>query len=182
MSPIETQDMAPAIPGGILSEDTTPASDNDNTRLVPVAESIRYRKRAQSAEKKIEELTEQLAQSKAQASELSVQLSDIQTEQKLTRQLAAAGVVDLETAVLIARARLQDKDDADVTDVIEQLKKEKQFLFTVGCPGPTPTKTAGARDRVTNSQTLLERAAKKAATTGSRTDLHEYLKLRRNFI
>jgi hypothetical protein len=84
--------------------------------------------------------------------------------------------------VLIARARLQDKDDADVTGVIEQLKKEKQFLFAGSSPSAAPTKTAGARDRVTNSQTLLERAAKKAATTGNRTDLHEYLKLRRNFI
>ena len=49
MSPIETQD--------ISSEDTVPASNDDNTKLVPVAESIRYRKRAQSAEKKIEELS-----------------------------------------------------------------------------------------------------------------------------
>lgn len=174
MSPIETQD--------ILSEDITPASDNDNARLVPVTESIRYRKRAQSAEKKIESLTEQLAQAKSQTADLSEQLSDIQTEQKLMRQLAAAGAVDLETAVLIARARMQDKEDADVTGVIEQLKKEKQFLFAAGSPGAAPTKTAGARDRVTNNQTLLERAAKKAATTGNRTDLHEYLKLRRNFI
>jgi len=174
MSPIETQD--------ILSEDITPASDNDNTRLVPVAESIRYRKRAQSAEKKIESLTEQLAQANSQTAELSEQLSDIQTEQKLMRQLAAAGAVDLETVVLIARARMQDKDDADVTGVIEQLKKETQYLIVGSSPGAAPTKTAGARDRVTNNQTLLERAAKKAATTGNRTDLHEYLKLRRNFI
>jgi glutamate mutase epsilon subunit len=174
MSPIETQD--------ILSEDTTPASDNDSTKLVPVAESIRYRKRAQSAEKKIEELTEQLSQAKAKTTELSEQLSDVQTEQKLMRQLAAAGAVDLETTVLIARARLQDKEEADVTGVIEQLKKEKQFLFNAGSPGASPMKTAGARDRVTNNQTLLEKAAKKAAATGSRTDLHEYLKLRRNFL
>jgi uncharacterized protein YhaN len=174
MSPIETQDL--------LSEDTTPTSDNDSTKLVPVAESIRYRKRAQSAEKKIESLTEQLAQAKAQTAELSGRLSDIQTEQKLMRQLASAGAVDLETTMLIARARMQDQEDADVTDVIDQLKKEKQFLFTASNPGLAPTKTAGARDRVTNSQTLLERAAKKAATTGSRTDLHEYLKLRRNFL
>lgn len=174
MSPIETQD--------ILSEDITPASDIDNARLVPVAESIRYRKRAQSAEKKIEALTEQLAQANSQTAELSEQLSDIQTEQELTRQLAAAGAVDLETAVLIARARMQDKDNADVTGVIEQLKKEKQYLFAGSSQSAAPTKTAGARDRVTNNQTLLERAAKKAATTGNRTDLHEYLKLRRNFI
>ena len=55
---IETQD--------VLSEDIMGTSDNDNMKLVPVAESIRYRKRAQGAEKKIEALTEQLAEAKAQ--------------------------------------------------------------------------------------------------------------------
>ena len=174
MSPIETQD--------ILSEDITPAGDNDSMKLVPVTESIRYRKRAQSAEKKIEALTEQLAQAKSQTSQMSDQLSDIQTEQKLMRQLAAAGAIDLETAVLIAKTRMQDQSEADVTGVIEQLKKEKQYLFGGTGGAVTAKKTAGARDRVTNNQTILERAAKKAATTGNRTDLHEYLKLRRNFL
>ena len=174
MSPIETQDS--------LSEDITPAGDNDGMKLVPVAESIRYRKRAQSAEKKIEALTKQLAQANAQTAQMSEQLSDIQTEQGLMRQLAAAGVVDLETAVLIAKARMQDQSEADVTSVIEQLKKEKQYLFGETGGAVTAKKTAGARDRVTNNQTILERAAKKAATTGNRADLHEYLKLRRNFL
>ena len=58
MSPIETQE--------VLSEDITGASDNDNMKLVPVTESIRYRKRAQSAEKKVEALMEQLAEAKSQ--------------------------------------------------------------------------------------------------------------------
>jgi uncharacterized protein YfcZ (UPF0381/DUF406 family) len=174
MSPIETQE--------VLSEDITGVSDNDNMKLVPVAESIRYRKRAQSAEKKVEALTEQLAEAKSQAIKISEQLSNIQTEQKLTRKLAAAGAVDLETAMLIAKARVEDQTEADVDGVIEQLKKEKQYLFTDGNRAVTVKKTAGARERIQNSQTILERAAKKAATTGNRTDLQEYLKLRRNFI
>jgi hypothetical protein len=66
--------------------------------------------------------------------------------------------------------------------VIEQLKKEKQYLFT-GTGGITMTKkTAGAKERINDNQMILERAAKKAATTGNRTDLQEYLKLRRNFL
>lgn len=101
MSPIETQD--------VLSEDIAGAGDNDNTRLVPVAESIRYRKRAQSAEKNLEVLAEQLAQAQTQTAQLSEQLNSAQAEQKLLRQLAAAGAVDLETAVLIAKARMQDR-------------------------------------------------------------------------
>jgi len=174
MNPIETQE--------VLSEDITGAGDGDNMKLVPVAESIRYRKRAQSAEKKVEALTEQLAEAKSQATKISEQLSKIQTEQKLTRKLAAAGVVDLETAVLIAKARVEGQTEADVDGVIEQLKKEKQYLFADSNKAMTARKTAGAKERIQNSQTILERAAKKAATTGNRTDLQEYLKLRRNFI
>ncbi|MGD8500750.1 MAG: hypothetical protein PVJ86_08895 [Phycisphaerales bacterium] len=174
MSPIETQD--------ILSEDIKGTSDNDNMKLVPVAESIRYRKRAQSAEKKLEALAEQLAEANAQAAKMSEQLSNIQTEQRLMRKLAVAGTVDLETAVLIAKARMQDQAEADLDGVIEQLKKEKQYLFGGASGTVTAKKTAGAKERMPNNQTIVEKAAKKAATTGNRADLQEYLKLRRNFI
>ena len=177
MSLIETQE--------VLSEDITGAGDNDNMKLVPVAESIRYRKRAQSAEKKVEDLTEQLAQAKSQVTKMSERLSDIETEQKLTRKLAAAGSVDLETALLLAKARMEGQTQADLDGVIEQLKKEKQYLFGGASGIVTVKKTAGAKESAyggTNNQTVLERAAKKAATTGNRTDLQEYLKLRRNFL
>jgi hypothetical protein len=169
----------------VLSEDITEAGDNDNMKLVPVAESIRYRKRAQSAEKKVEDLTEQLAQAKSQATQISERLSDIETEQNLTSKLAAAGSVDLETAVLLAKARMEGQKDADLDGVIEQLKKEKQYLFGGAGGVITAKKTSGAKESAyggTNNQTALERAAKKAATTGNRTDLQEYLKLRRNFL
>ena len=167
----------------ILSEDITGQGDiNNSLKLVPVAESIRYRKRAQSAEKKIETLAEQLAQAKSQASEMAEELRSIQVEQKLMHKLAAAGTIDLETAVLIAKAKVEAETEADLDGAIEQLKKEKQYLFAGTNTAATAKKTAGAKDRVQNSQTILERAAKKAATTGNRTDLQEYLKLRRNFV
>ena len=169
----------------VLSEDITEAGDNENMKLVPVAESIRYRKRAQSAEKKVEDLTEQLAQVKSEATKVSEQLSDIEAEQKLMRKLAAAGSVDLETAVLLTRARMEGQTEADLDGVIEQLKKEKQYLFGGGGGIVTAKKTAGAKGSAyggTNNQTVLEKAAKRAAATGSRTDLQEYLKLRRNFL
>jgi len=175
MSPIETQE-------NILSETEAGHSEGDGLKLVPVAESIRYRKRAQSAEKKVEALAEQLAQTKSQASEMAEQLSIIRMEQELTHKLAAAGAIDLETSVLIAKAKVGGEREADLDGVIEQLKKEKQYLFGGTRAAATAKKTAGAKDRMQNSQTVLERAAKKAATTGNRTDLHEYLKLRRNFI
>lgn len=174
MSSSEAQD--------IVSADTAGHGDDDNLKFVPVSESIRYRKRAQSAEKKIESLAEQLAEAKAEAKKAAEQLKSIQVEQKLVSELAAAGAVDLETAVLIARTRIEGEAEADIDNVIRQLKKEKQYLFAGVGRAVTATKTAGAKERMEGSQTVLERAAKKAATTGNRTDLQEYLKLRRNFI
>lgn len=167
----------------LLSEDTVETDDGDiNTRLVPVVESIRYRKRAQSAEKKLEVLTEQLTQANEQTAKLTEQLNSSRTEQELMRKLTCAGAVDLETAVLLAKDRLQGQEKADLDACIEQLKKEKQYLFGENSGIATAKKTASVKDRIQNSQTILERAAKKAATTGNRADLQEYLKLRRNYL
>ena len=167
----------------ILSETKVGQSDiNNSLKLVPVAESIRYRKRAQSAEKQVETLAQELAQAKSEASQMAEQLSSIRVEQELLRKLAAVGAVDLEAAVLIAKAKIEGEAQADLNGVIEQLRKEKQYLFTGSGGVVTSKKTSPVKDRIQNSQTILEGAAKKAATTGSRTDLQEYLKLRRNFI
>ena len=165
-----------------LSEDTASLGDDDNSRFVPVSESIRYRKRAQSAEKKAESLAEQLAEARSQAAKLSEHLSDLQIEHELMHKLAAAGAVDLEAAVLMAKSRVAGRDNADLNGVVEQLKKEKQYLFGGASVPAAARKTAGAKERLQNSRTILETAAKKAATSGNRTDLHEYLKLRRNFL
>jgi hypothetical protein len=166
-----------------LSETTAEQAGGEGLKLVPVGESIRYRKRAQSAEKKVEALAEQLAQAQSRVCEMDEQLQGLQIEQKLIRKLAAAGAVDLETAVLIAKTRVEGKEKADLDGIIEQLRKEKQYLFAgqTGV-GVTARKTAGAKDQMQNSQTVLERSAKEAAMTGSRTDLQKYLKLRRNFV
>ena len=167
----------------MLSETTAEQDDGDNLKLVPVAESIRYRKRAQSAEKKIETLNEQLRQAKSQATELSEQLNEVQLEQQLVSRLSAEGPVDLETAVLIAKSRMKADKEADLDGVIEKLRKEKAYLFgSENRPVVNVRKTAPAKDRLQNSRTVIERAAKKATATGNRTDLQEYLKLRRNYL
>jgi len=166
----------------IMSADRAGHGDDDSLKLVPVSESIRHRKRAQSAEKKIEDLAEQLAEAKAGAKTTAEQLRKVQVEQKLVHKLAAAGTVDLETALLIAKARMEGETEADIDNVIKQLRKEKQYLFVSMSGAAAAKKTARAKERIEGSQTVLERAAKRAATTGSRTDLQEYLKLRRNFV
>lgn len=120
---------------------------------------------------------------------MTEQLNEIRLEQSLARKLAEAGAVDLETAILITKNRLQSDNtlhhtvQGDLDVAIEQLKKEKQYLFRLkDGEVQTAKKTAGARERIHNAQTALDKAARKAATTGSRADLQEYLKLRRNYL
>jgi hypothetical protein len=154
----------------------------DVTKVVPVGESIRYRRRAQSAEKKAEELAERLTQANERIARMSEDLDSLQLDQKLARKLTAAGVIDLEAAVLIAKTKLADEAEVDVDGCVERLKNERHYLFRLSQEAVTPRKTAGAKERVARGQTALERAAARAARTGRRTDLQEYLKLRRKLV
>ena len=173
MNAIESQEM--------LSE-TEERVSGEELRLVPVAESIRYRKRAQSAEKQVEALAEQLAEAKSQAGRAAEELEGVRREHEIVRKLAGCGAIDLEAAVLLAKAKLEGEPGADLDGVIEQLRKEKQYLFAEANRASATKRTSGVRDRAQNSRTVIEKAAKKAATTGNRADLQEYLKLRRSYL
>ena len=174
MNAIESQDG--------LSEDKAGQEESGNERLVPVGESIRYRKRAQSAEKRVEELSGQLAEAQEEASRLMKELKSTQKEQELMRRLAAEGARDLEAAVLIAKARLAGTDKADLAGVVEQLKNEKQYLFGEKASSGATVRTSPVKESRQTGATALDRAAKKAAGTGSRADLQEYMKKRRSVI
>ena len=74
-----------------LSEDKVEQQDLNNARLVPIGESIRYHKRAQSAERRVEELAGELAEARAEAARLADEVKATQREQELMRRLASEG-------------------------------------------------------------------------------------------
>lgn len=170
--------------GGNLSEtEGQQGQATDAGRLVPVVESIRYHRRAQAAEKRSEELEAELANAKEQISKVTGELAGIKTEQKLMRKLAQAGASDLEAAVLIAQTRLAGESDGEIDNAVEQVLKEKPYLFGRNSSGNMKaTATAAAKDKLSSSQVVLERAAKRAAVTGDRRDLQEYLRVRRSYL
>jgi hypothetical protein len=152
-----------------------------DVKLVPVGESIRYHKRAQSAERRVEELAGELADVRAEASRLADELKGVQKEQELTKRLAAAGARDLEAATLIAKARLAGADKADLDGVVEQLKREKQYLFGENVSAGAAVRTSPAKEQ-RGGGAGIERAAKRAVGTGSRADLQEYMRKRRSVV
>ncbi len=150
-------------------------------RLVPVGEAIRYRRRAQEAESQAATLEQQLQASRAKNEQLAGELNETKLEGKLIASLTAAGASDLEAAVLLAKARMEGTD-GDVDSVVEQLRKEKTYLFEDVETGAVISKTAGVKERKPSGQSVLDRAAKRAATSGSRADMQEYLGVRRQFV
>ena len=154
----------------------------NSDKLVPVSEAIRYRKRAQIAEKKAAELQEQLKEAVEKKDFLAGKVSEIKLEHDLADKLITAGAVDLEAAMLVAKSRMQGDEQADADVVIEQLRKQKGYLFDEMERVLAPSKTAGVKERVSSGKKVLERAAKQAATSGNRADLQEYLRLRRQYV
>jgi len=171
------QEIVRADQGRNFDESTTDAS-----KLVPITESIRYRRRAQSAEKQAQDLADQLTQANKTISQMSQDLEGLQRDQELTRKLTAAGATDLETALLVAKARIEGQAEVDIDACVEQLRSEKHHLFGPQDEILTQRRTAGAKDRTTHNQTALQRAAVQAAQSGSRADMQHYLKLRRTLL
>ena len=151
-------------------------------KLVPVGEAIRYRKRAQLAESHLSELTEKLSAVTGENEKLKVKICAVEIDQELTGKLASAGVNDLETALLIAKKRLEQAEGGDVESVVEQLRKEKEYLFA-GIERPKASgMTSGVKEKAPTGRTVLERAGKTAAGSGSRRDVQEYLRVRRQYV
>ena len=141
----------------------------------------------QTAERRAEELAKELAEARAEAKELTEELKETREHQELMRRLAAEGTRDLEAAVLIAKSRLGREGKADLAGIVERLKKEKGYLFhdkenggvDSTSPGQVKTALRTSSAREPRQSVGLERSAKRAAGTGSRADLQEYMKKRR---
>ena len=157
---------------------------NVEAQVVPVSEAIRYRKRAQAAEQQVEQLTTQLAELEQEHRAVKGQVDQMKQETELTQQLTQAGVKDLEAALLLAQRRLHDGngEKQDAPRVIEQLRKERPYLFgdgediDVGLTRPT----ASVRTQGQTGVKTLSRLAERARTTGSRKDMQEYMRIRRS--
>ena len=177
-------------PGGA----DNPAPETPGSRQVPIAEAIKHRRRAQQAEgqlrqveqklqetqTQLEQRLEQLASAEAQRDELQHQLEQANLRASAERMLLAAGVADVETAMTLLEKRTgfsEDLDAARLGQAIERLVQDKPFLVSPvsGLPG----KTASARLPSGGPASRLAQAATRAAQTGTRRAVSDYLRLRR---
>jgi len=193
--PEQTQEQTPDAPPQPDGDSLAPGGTADmNARLVPVAEAIKYRRRAQQAEQELqqveqklndvqtqfEERLDQLATAEAQRDELQHQLETDRTRGRAERMLYEAGAVDIEAALALLERRADlgaELDEEALAQAVGQLLQDKPFLRA---PAAAPAgKTASPRLQHAAANTRLAQAASQAAQSGNARDVAEYLRLRR---
>jgi DNA repair exonuclease SbcCD ATPase subunit len=179
--PLEPSDLAEAAP------------DDGDARFVPVGESKRYRRRAQAAEGKLAQVEQQLTELQAQLQASQQQAAQLQSQQEQARKqvqtaegrmaaqaaLARSGVADVDAAALLLSQRVkleEPMEAAALAEAIEQLLADKPYLRATP---PLPPPTAAARSPQAGRKALLDQLAQRAARSGDRRDLAEYLRMRR---
>ena len=155
----------------------------EQEKMAPVSESIRYRKRAQAAEQQLEQLSLQVEKQQEQLAGLQRALDEKTKDQELNQALTQAGVEDVEAAFLLAQMRLQTDEgrEAGLKQVIADLEQERPWLFYDKRAGArqSPGPTQGVRRDAPGGKETLNRLAEQARNSGSRRDMQEYLRVRR---
>ncbi len=153
-------------------------SQEQRERLVPVSEAKKYRKRAQAAEKILEDFKVELAQKNETLQEQQQVIADMQRQRSIDELLVDSEAIDLETTRLLTEMALSEMAEPDVEQAVAQLRQRKPFLFRSTARG-----AAALSPKAENNQTSLarsmERAAADAHSSGNRTALLRYLRLRR---
>jgi len=176
VTPAESE--APAEPGA--PAETSEAIEGPPVRMANVAEAIRYRKRAQAAERELAETRARLDEATREAEAAQQRLAQVERGAAIDRGLADAGVADLEAARLLVDAALSDSE-ADVAAAIEAVQRDRPQLFRVVRSGPGPTAAMGPAVRTSpQGSREIERAASAARHTGHNADVMHYMNLRRS--
>jgi len=152
----------------------------DRTHSTALGDAKRYRKRAQAAEKQVEELKTTLAEREQRLAQAEKGLADAQQRERVDQALIEAGAMDLEIARPMARTAIEQSPDADARAAVDELKRAKPYLFrqnnaTLGSGAMSAAVDGSSSPR----QIQLHHAASDALETGKRSDLLRYLRLRR---
>jgi hypothetical protein len=155
-----------------------PEPSPQNPRGEDVAEGLR--RQAESFRQQAEARTEELAAAEAQRDEANLQLTVAENRLAAERVLGQAGVIDVETASLLLGKRVGFEEaltGEQIARAVETLLLDKPFLHAA--PTAMPPVTSSPREPADSAAAQLARTARRAAASGNRKDIAEYLRLRR---
>ena len=173
-----------------MTDETKPHEDHPETHLTgggvadsPEARVQQYANQLKELQMQIETRNDELATAEAQRDEANMQLGAMENRLAAERMLAAAGAVDVESASLLLHQRVNFSEDLppeQLERAVERLLQDKPFLQADATPsGTMPTITSSPRSGQLSEAGHLSQAAQRAAQSGNRRDITEYLRLRR---
>ncbi len=165
----------PGVPNDPHQHDRGNLNDPASDPGPLVSEETDWRTRALAAEEKVRQLEAQLADIKSTLARAREQLDDSERRAAIDRQLAAAGVIDPETATLLVERALQTMDTPDVPLAIADLQRRKPFLFRA----PSAPRASSMSPVTDPPGPTLESLADQARQRGDRKSLLTYLRARR---
>lgn len=177
--PVATEPDAAASADDASPDLPTPSATPEDDKLVPVTEAIRYRKRAQAAEQQLNELNSRFEQLQSELGEARQTVEQLERRQQIDALLAEADAVDIEAARLLTERAVEQMSEPDVQLAVADLRRTKPYLFRQGRAegGGAMTARFGS---VAGDPPEAEEAAQRAAISGDRRDLLDYLRLRRH--
>jgi len=129
--------------------------------------------KTQAADQELSDTRRKLEETESLRRQLEQTLSQVRAEQRLRDKLTAAGVADMEAAILLTEQRLTQNKDAKPEQVIDQLKREKPYLFTPQVAPQVMQPTRGKKDKAGPAQQNTKPAS------ADRRQLMQYMKTRR---
>ena len=132
----------------------------------------------------IEKRSDELATAEAQRDEANMHMTQLENRMAAERLLSQRGTVDVETASLLLARRIDLNEDIqpqEISKAVEELLLDKPFLrgSQTEASSPMPPLTSAPRNSQGSQEASLASAAQRAAASGNRKDIAEYLRLRR---
>lgn len=154
----------PSEPTGSSGQGTTPGTAD-------------WKSRAQAAEEKASRLEQELAAATASLADARRRLEASERRVRIDQELARAGTIEAESALLLVERELERNPGIDVAAAVAEVRRRKPVLFG---DVATPEKTRHrAMSPATENRDTTGDIAARARETGDRRLLMKYLRARR---
>lgn len=158
-----------------------PEQEN-NPSALPADERIHLvEQQLETLQRQLQSRSEELGTAEAQRDEARQQLVMADNRLAVERLLSQAGVVDVEAASLLLSRRLDLAEEIEsdaISRAVEKLLLDKPFLRSAP-PAGLPPRSSSAKSSAASLSARLAQTAERAARSGDRRDVAEYLRLRR---
>jgi len=145
---------------------------------VPISEEVIWKARADEAEEKVAHLEARIDELEGELVSANESVRTVERRGEIDRELTAAKTIDLETARLLTEATIEEMDEPDVSIAVRELCDRKPFLFACKKHGVHRGVSMGPIG-VHEGQDKLDSMASSARSSGDRSELLRYLRVRR---